>query len=192
MSTCYVPGPPTSRDLYQRHERALVTTNSFPSCFVSYHHALLLRGMALVLPPTPTSPLATSPQVIDLLLLRPQQRLNLDVHRSPQQSKVFPLSSPTNIARHLPRTRSRTRISARASLERIVEESPGDSLDSHSARPIPQAAPGSTRDSEHTPASRPLSWNGKNGINVGRGMRDVCGIWCVELFAPGAVRPQVC
>ncbi len=27
--------------------------------------------------------------------------------------------------------------------------------------------------------SQPPGWNGKKGIARGRGMRDVCGIWCV-------------
>jgi len=153
---------------------------------------LLLRGMTQVLSPTSPSPLATFPQVIYLSLLHCLQLLNLDLHRFPQQSKASPLSSPTNIARRLPRTRSRTRISARASLESIVEESLGDGLDAHPARAMPQAAPDSTRDSGRTRVSRPLSWNGKNGIAMGRGMRDVCGIWYVGLFGPAVVRPQVC
>lgn len=83
-------------------------------------------------------------------------------------------------------------MTARASLESIVEESPSDGLDAHPTRAMAQAATGTTRDSEHTRVSRPLSWNGKDGIITGRGMRDVCGIWCVGLFAPGFVRPQVC
>ncbi|KAI9464915.1 hypothetical protein BJY52DRAFT_742129 [Lactarius psammicola] len=118
--------------------------------------------MAQVLSPTSPSPLATFPQ-----------------------QSTSPLSPPTNIARRLPRTRSRTRISARASLESIVEESLGDGLDAHHARAMPQAVPDSTRDSGHTRVSRPFSWNGKNGIAVGRGMRDVCGI-CFE----SAVKPN--
>ena len=81
-------------------------------------------------------------------------------------------------------------MSARASLESIVEESSGDGLDTTQA--IPQALD-STRNLEHTRVIlRPPSWNGKNGINSGRGMRDVCGIWCVGLFGPYIFRPQVC
>lgn len=119
--------------------------------------------MAQVLSPASISPLATLSQ----------------------QSMASPHSSPTNVARRLPRTRSRTRMSARASLESIVEESFSDSLDAHPARAISHAAPDSPRNSEHTRVSRPVSWNGKNGIAVGRGMRDVCGI-CFE----SAVKPN--
>lgn len=103
----------------------------------------------------------------------------------PKQSKASPLSSPTNIARRLPRTRSRTRMTARASLESIVEESLSDGLDAHPTRAMIQDATGSTRDSGDTRVSRPLSWNGKDGIIAGRGMRDVCGI-CFE----SAVKPN--
>jgi hypothetical protein len=78
-------------------------------------------------------------------------------------------------------------MSTRASLESIVEESPSDGLDAHPPRAKAHAAPDSTRGSEHTLVSRPLSWNGKNGIIMGRGMRDVCGIWCAGLLAPGVV-----
>ncbi len=83
-------------------------------------------------------------------------------------------------------------MSARASLESIVEESPSGGLDAHVARATPQATPDPPCDSERTRVSRTLNWNGKNGISMGRGMRDVCGIWCVPLFAPGIVRTQVC
>ncbi|KAH9041983.1 hypothetical protein EDB85DRAFT_1214237 [Lactarius pseudohatsudake] len=117
--------------------------------------------MARVLSPTSPSPLATFSQ----------------------QSKASPLSSPTNIARRIPRTRSRTRMSPGASLESIVEEC--DGLDANPTRAVPQVAPHSTSDSGHTRIPRPLSWNGKNGISTGRGMRDVCGI-CFE----SAVKPN--
>ncbi|KAH9159496.1 hypothetical protein EDB89DRAFT_2179950 [Lactarius sanguifluus] len=90
-----------------------------------------------------------------------------------QQSKASPLSSPINIPRRIPRTRSRTRMSAGASLESIVEEC--DGLDANPTRAVPQVAPHSTSDSGHTRIPRPPSWNGKNGIAMGRGMRDVCG-----------------
>lgn len=83
-------------------------------------------------------------------------------------------------------------MTARASLESIVEESLSDGLDAHPTRVVVQATTGPTPDSEHARVSRPLSWNGRDGIITGRGMRDVCGIWCVGLFAPGVVRPQVC
>ncbi|KAH9047662.1 hypothetical protein EDB84DRAFT_439329 [Lactarius hengduanensis] len=139
--------------------------------------------MAQVLSPTSPSPLATFSQVIYLPSLYCLQILNLDLHRSPQQSKASPLSSPTNIARRIPRTRSRTRMSPGASLESIVEEC--DGLDANPTRAVPQVAPHSTSDSGHTRIPRPLSWNGKNGISTGRGMRDVCGI-CFE----SAVKPN--
>lgn len=96
--------------------------------------------------------------------------------------QASPLSSPT---RRLPRTRSRPQLSSRASLESIIEESSNDSLEhppTHATNPVPEF----TGEKEHTrvTVSRPPSWNGKKGITTGRGMRDVCGIWCVGYSVP--------
>ncbi|KAI0270039.1 hypothetical protein BC834DRAFT_967741 [Gloeopeniophorella convolvens] len=76
-------------------------------------------------------------------------------------------------------------MSSRASLESITEEAPGDSLESSPTRTSVDSAPGPTHDQGHTRATRPQEWNGKNGIPLGRGMRDVCGI-CFE----SAVKPN--
>jgi hypothetical protein len=99
--------------------------------------------------------------------------------------QASPLSSPSSPTRRLPHTRSRSQLSSRASLESIIEESSGDSLEhppTHATNPVPEL----TGEKERTGVtiSRPLSWNGKKGITAGRGMRDVCGIWCVHYSVP--------
>ncbi|KAH9969766.1 hypothetical protein BC827DRAFT_31883 [Russula dissimulans] len=98
-------------------------------------------------------------------------------------SQAPPLSSPTQITRRLPRTRSRTHLSSRASLESIIEEPTADSLETTL---IPVTSH-STREQGHAQVTviRPQGWNGKKGITTGRAMRDVCGI-CFEV----AVKPN--
>jgi hypothetical protein len=106
-------------------------------------------------------------------------RLNFEV--APPRPQTSPLSSPTVLTRRLPRTRSRTHLSSRASLESIIEETPGDGLETLPTR----ATSTPTLDPTHgqpTRLTRAQGWNGKKGITTGRGMRDVCGIWCVGLF----------
>ncbi|KAI0059645.1 hypothetical protein BV25DRAFT_1918424 [Artomyces pyxidatus] len=125
---------------------------------------------------------------------------------SPSSPKVAsPSSSPPTVSYRLPRTRSRPHLSPRASLESIVEESQvQDGHDSSSARgsssslsvivkipssPALDRVKGEWAEAERSPASagtdarrrsfKSQSWNGKSGISMGKGMRDVCGI-CFE------------
>jgi len=98
--------------------------------------------------------------------------------------QASPLSSPTQLIRRLPRTRSRPHLSSRASLESIIEESSIDGLESAAT---PKPTPDSKREQEHIRrvVIWPQGWNGKKGITTGQGMRDVCGI-CFET----AVKPN--
>lgn len=95
--------------------------------------------------------------------------------------QVSLLSSPTQLTRRLPSTRSRPQLSSPASLESIVEESFNDNFEhsvSHAkSNPTPDFS--GEKERNRLAVSRPPSWNGKKGITTGRGMRDVCGIWYV-------------
>lgn len=101
--------------------------------------------------------------------------------------KASPLSSPTQVTRRLPRTRSRPQLSSRASLESIIEESSNDNSEHLAAHATTNSTPDFTGEKERNrlTLSRPPGWNGKKGITTGRGMRDVCGI-CFE----SAVKPN--
>ncbi|KAI0267579.1 hypothetical protein BGY98DRAFT_1101941 [Russula aff. rugulosa BPL654] len=102
-------------------------------------------------------------------------------------SKASPLSSPTQVTRRLPRTRSRSQLSSRASLESIVEESSNDNFEHFITHAKSNPTPDFTGEKERgrLMVSQPPGWNGKKGITTGRGMRDVCGI-CFE----SAVKPN--
>jgi hypothetical protein len=101
--------------------------------------------------------------------------------------KASLLSSPTQLTRRLPRTRSRSQLSSAASLESIVEESFNDNFEhsvSHAkSNPTPDFS--GEKERNRLTVSRPSGWNGKKGITTGRGMRNVCGI-CFE----SAVKPN--
>jgi hypothetical protein len=125
---------------------------------------------------SPSSPLvATPPQVFTSTLPSP---------RNPELVffQASPLSSPSQLTRRLPRTRSRPQLSSRASLESIIEESSGENHEHPPTHATSNPTPEFTGGKERTrvTVSRPPSWNGKKGITSGRGMRDVCGIWCVD------------
>ncbi|KAI0304287.1 hypothetical protein B0F90DRAFT_1232899 [Multifurca ochricompacta] len=95
-------------------------------------------------------------------------------------------SSPSKLTRRLPRTHSRTHLSTRGSLESIIEEPPSDGYEAtHPPRAMSKPTLESTREQERSTMARPHGWNGKKGITMGRGMRDVCGI-CFE----SAVKPN--
>ncbi|KAH9983322.1 hypothetical protein BJV74DRAFT_886887 [Russula compacta] len=96
----------------------------------------------------------------------------------PQASQ---LSSPTQLTRRLPRTRSRTHLSSRASLESIIEEPSADGSETRLTQTTPNSMPDLKREQNHIPVTvlQPHGWNGKKGITTGRGMHDVCGI-CFE------------
>ncbi|KAH9980128.1 hypothetical protein BGW80DRAFT_481517 [Lactifluus volemus] len=113
--------------------------------------------MALIPPSSPSSPLSVLPQ-------------------------TSPLPSPT---RRLPRTRSRTHLNSHGSLESIIEESPGDGIETLPTPATSTPTLASTHDQENTRLTRAQGWNGKKGITTGRDMRDVCGIWYVGLFGSG-------
>ncbi|KAH9991304.1 hypothetical protein BJV77DRAFT_551054 [Russula vinacea] len=130
---------------------------------------------------SPSSPLvATPPQVFTSTLPSP---------RNPELVflQASPLSSPSQLTRRLPRTRSRPQLSSRASLESIIEESSGENHEHPPTHATSNPTPEFTGGKERTrvTVSRPPSWNGKKGITSGRGMRDVCGI-CFE----SAVKPN--
>ncbi|KAN0123552.1 hypothetical protein V8E52_002884 [Russula decolorans] len=101
--------------------------------------------------------------------------------------KASPLSSPTQLTRRLPRTRSRPQLSSRASLESIIEESNNDIFEHPATHATSNPTSDFTGEKERNrlTVSRPPGWNGKKGITTGRGMRDVCGI-CFE----SAVKPN--
>jgi hypothetical protein len=125
---------------------------------------------------SPSSPLvAVQPKVFTSLT--PSTPLNPEL----PALQASPHSSPTQLIRRLPRTRSRSQLSSRASLESIIEESSNDNFE----RPVNYAKFNSTPDftgekeRNRLTVSQPPGWNGKKGITTGRGMRDVCGIWYV-------------
>lgn len=137
---------------------------------------------------SPSSPITVLPQVLTSHILTLSTLLNRYLFPLSQASQ---LSSPTQLTRRLPRTRSRTHLSSRASLESIVEEPSGDGSETPLTQATPNVMPDPKREQNHIPVTvlRPQGWNGKNGITTGRGMRDVCGIWCVGLFGSGTVSP---
>ncbi|KAI0313849.1 hypothetical protein OF83DRAFT_495952 [Amylostereum chailletii] len=108
-----------------------------------------------------------------------------------------PTSSPQSRPRRLPRVNSRKRITPRPSLSSIVEEGQPGSINAPSStgRESSSSIVQSSKPSDHGKEGvnvvksgavpRPLNWNGKSGISVGKGMRDVCGI-CFEV----AVKPN--
>ena len=104
-------------------------------------------------------------------------------------SQASPLSSPPQVKRRLPRSRSRTHLSPRASLESIIEESSTDGPESALTPAASNPTPDSKHEQVHTrgTVTRPQGWNGKKGITTSRTMRDVCGIWYVGLFGSGAI-----
>jgi hypothetical protein len=113
---------------------------------------------------------------------------NAALSPSPQVAvlpKASPLSSPTQLTRRLPRTRSRPQLSSRASLESIIEESSNDNFEHLTTHARFNPTPDFTGERNRLTVSRPPGWNGKKGITTGRGMRDVCGI-CFE----SAVKPN--
>lgn len=101
--------------------------------------------------------------------------------------QASPLSSPPQVKRRLPRSRSRTHLNPRASLESIVEESSTDGPESAPTSAASNPTPDSKHEQVHTrgTATRPQGWNGKKGITTSRAMREVCGI-CFE----SAVKPN--
>ncbi|KAI0051421.1 hypothetical protein FA95DRAFT_272845 [Auriscalpium vulgare] len=129
----------------------------------------------------------------------------------PSPKATSPSNSPPSVTYRLPRVRSRPRIAPRASLESIVEESHGDATHfswqhASSSSPLPRAAssPALDRvkaqwdDAEPAPANsgtdprrrswKPQSWNGKSGISMGKGMKDVCGICFESSVKPNKTR----
>jgi len=107
-------------------------------------------------------------------------------------SQASPLSSPQQVIRRLPRTRSRTHLNSPASLESIVEESSTDGLET-ALTPTPASPntpPDSKREQNHIREiiTRPQGWNGKKGITTGRAMRDVCGICFESAMKPNKSR----
>lgn len=123
----------------------------------------------------------SSPQVAVLPKVSTNHTLSTLLNPEIVRLQASPLSSPTQMKRRLPRTRSRPQLSSRASLESIVEESSNDNFEhsaTHSAsNPTPDY--NGEKERKRSTVSRPHGWNGKKGISTGRGMRDVCGIWYV-------------
>jgi hypothetical protein len=141
--------------------------------------------MDQTLPSSPPSPITILPQVCTLYSPYHWILSLLSL------SQASPLSSPQQLIRRLPRTRSRTHLNSRASLESIIEET---STDGFEFAPTPTPAmsnppPDSKHEQEHIRGNvtQPQGWNGKKGITTSRAMRDVCGIWYVGLFGSGAV-----
>jgi hypothetical protein len=131
----------------------------------------------------PFSP--SSPQVAVLPKVFTSQTLTTPLNPELVPLQASPLSSPTQLTRRLPRTRSRPQLSSRASLESIVEESSNDNFDHSVTHAKSNPTPDFTGEKERNrlTASRYPGWNGKKGITTGRGMRDVCGIWYVGYSA---------
>ncbi|KAI0247629.1 hypothetical protein BJV78DRAFT_904252 [Lactifluus subvellereus] len=132
----------------------------------------------------PISAVVLSLTPITTLQRMAQIPLSLETSSLPVLPQASSLSSPP-LTRRLPRTRSRTHLSSRASLESIIEETPGDGLDTLPTRVTSNPTLDPTHEQVHTRLTRAQGWNGKKGITTGRGMRDVCGI-CFE----SAVKPN--
>jgi len=123
----------------------------------------------------------SSPQVAVLSKVFTNQTLSTLLNPELVPLQASPLSSPTQVTRRLPRTRSRSQLSSRASLESIVEESSNDNFEHFITHAKSNPTPHFTGEKERgrLMVSQPPGWNGKKGITTGRGMRDVCGIWYV-------------
>lgn len=128
----------------------------------------------------------SSPQVAVLPKVFTRQTLSTLLNPELVPVQASPLSSPTQVTRRLPRTRSRPQLSSRASLESIIEESSNDNFEHPTTRATFNPTPDFTGEKGRSrlTASRPPGWNGKKGITTGRGMRDVCGIWYVDYSTP--------
>jgi hypothetical protein len=123
----------------------------------------------------------SSPQVAVLPKVFTSRTLSTPLNLELVPLQASPLSSPTQRTRRLPRTRSRPQLSSRASLESIIEESSCDNPEHPATHAMSNSTPDSTSEKKlnRVTVSRPPAWNGRKGITTGRGMRDVCGIWCV-------------
>ena len=121
------------------------------------------------------------PQVAALPKVFTSQTLSIPLNPELVPVQASPLSSPTQLTRRLPRTRSRPQLSSRASLESIIEESSNDNFEHPATHPTsnPTLDFKGEKERNRLTMSWPPGWNGKKGISTGRGMRDVCGIWCV-------------
>lgn len=130
-------------------------------------------------------PPSSSPQVAGLPKVFTSQTLSTPPNPELVPFQASPLSSPTQVTRRLPRTRSRPQLSSRASLESIIEESFNDNFEHPVAHAKSNSMPDFTGGKERNrlTVSRPPGWNGRKGITTGRGMRDVCGIWYVGYSA---------
>jgi hypothetical protein len=127
--------------------------------------------------------LSLSPQVAVLPKVFTSQTLSIPLNPELVPLQASPLSSPTQLTRRLPRTRSRPQLSSRASLESIIEESSNDNFEHLTTHATFNPTPDFTGERNRLTVSRPPGWNGKKGITTGRGMRDVCGIWYVGYSA---------
>lgn len=135
---------------------------------------------------SPSSPISVLPQVFTTCA---PLSIPLNLKFAPV-SQASPLSSsPPQPKRRLPRSRSRTHLSSRASLDSIIEECSTDGLESAPTPPASNPTPDSKHEQVHTrgTVARPPGWNGKKGITTSRAMRDVCGIWYVGLFGSSAI-----
>jgi hypothetical protein len=132
-----------------------------------------------------TALFSSSPQVAVLPKVFTSQTLSIPLNPELVPLQASPLSSPTQLTRRLPRTRSRPQLSSRASLESIIEESNNDIFEHPATHATSNPTSDFTGEKERNrlTLSRPPGWNGKKGITTGRGMRDVCGIWCVGYSA---------
>lgn len=129
--------------------------------------------------------LSPSPQVAVLPKVFTSQTLSIPLNPELVPLQASPLSSPTQLTRRLPRSRSRPQLSSRASLESIIEESSNDNFEHPTTHATSNPTPEFTGEKgrNRLTLSRPPGWNGKKGITTGRGMRDVCGIWYVGYSA---------
>ena len=150
------------------------------------------QGVNCLIPPLyPSSKMdqtalfSPSPQVTALPKVFTSQTLSIPLNPELVPIQASPLSSPTQLTRRLPRTRSRSQLSSRASLGSIIEESSNDNFEHPTTHTPSNPTPDFTGEKERNrlTVSRLPGWNGKKGITTGRGMSDVCGIWYVGYSA---------